>query len=1110
MALSNKQRIGNGLDELKQALLPYLTDVLLEYKDGPRAPEIRQAIQESEVRIKDEKVQWDIQALIRVMIKLWGPIFTHRFDRHDRSRMRSLIGEANDVRNRHAHDQPFSYDDTYRDLDTLSRVAEAIEAKEVTKSLKGMAKAVMRVQFAEDRRVEEKKIGKAMEGTPEASLKPWREIVTPHSDVGDGNFLESEFVADLHAVHTRAAGPEYGKPVEFFARTFLTAQLKDLLSKALTRIAGEGGSPVIELKTNFGGGKTHSLLALYHLFSEVDSTELAGMDEVLSEVGIDNAPAAKRVVIAGHQLGVNQPRKKGEGVTINTLWGELAWQLGGKEAYETIRTSDESGTHPGAEAIAQLLRDASPCLILIDEWVAYLRDTITKDRIAAGGFESNYGFAQALTEATKVVPGALVVASLPASKIEMGGERGEQAFEQLSNLFKRVATPWQSASTEDGYEIVRRRLFDSQIDFPNRDAVVKAFYELYSGNRAAFPSNCSEQDYKRKLEACYPIHPELFDKLDSVWSTLEKFQKTRGVLRFMAGVIAELWRREDRNLLIMPASVPLDDSKVLNVVTEVLPSGSNWTSVINADIDGQAATATSIDIEHKPLGRYSACRRVARTVFIGAAPTSGANRGVDDKHLLLGCTQPGENAEKFGDALRRLSDQATYLYRDSARSWFALQPSVTRLAKDRTADFKDSDSHEVMEEIERRLAKWQGKGVFPGVQIAKVPGDLPDDPQLRLVLLAPEHADTKAATDNPALGKAEELLTQAGNKPRTNRNALIFLAPESGQLSKLHENVATYLAWKSIDKDKESLELTNHDKAQVETKTKEFNTTCDTRLAEAWNRILVPTVKDPKSGAITWETIPCQTNADKVQAVFTKLKQKDLIYDEFNPFHLKRELENHLWGQKDHISTREVSDAFGAYLFFPRLAKDHLLEQAIQRAFSGEVLLCEYFGYAEGYDSDTGKYLGLCATQAPSFVSIGESLLVKPEVANQHATTAKGSTTTTGDDTGGDVIAGGDSSGITTTDRGGGGTGTGEITPPAPPTKHRFFGTVELDPDLPSKSLLDMMDEVITHLSAPHGSKIKLSLEIEATNDETGYDESTVRLVSENAKVKGFTNQDFE
>ena len=330
--------------------------------------------------------------------------------------------------------------------------------------------------------------------------------------------------------------------------------------------------------------------------------------------------------------------------------------------YALVADADRTGTSPGS-ALVDLFQRYSPCLVLIDEWVAYARQLYGVDGLPAGSFDAQFTFAQALAEAARAVEGALLVVSIPASDIEVGGEGGRAALERLKNVVGRMESSWRPASAEEGFEIVRRRLFDDlpAEAAPSRDAVVKAFGNLYRSQKAEFPSGCSEGGYERRLTAAYPIHPELFDRLYGEWSTLDKFQRTRGVLRLMAAVIHELWERNDSSLLIMPATIPIDAPAVSSELTRYLEEG--WTPVIESDIDGPNALPLRLDRENPNLGRYSATRRVSRTIYLGSAPTQqAANRGIDDRAIKLGCVQPGEAPATFGDALRRLTDQATYLY----------------------------------------------------------------------------------------------------------------------------------------------------------------------------------------------------------------------------------------------------------------------------------------------------------------------------------------------------------------------------------------------------------------------------------------------------------------
>ena len=202
------------------------------------------------------------------------------------------------------------------------------------------------------------------------------------------------------------------------------------------RLSGKGGDPVVELKTNFGGGKTHSLLALYHMVSGTSLQDLAGLDQLLTDIQMPDK--IYRAIFVGTKRGPMDTWVTEDGIEVKTIWGSLAWQLGGKDGCELVRSQDETGIAPGTDILGELFRKYSPCLILIDEWVAYLRQIYKQENLASGTFDSNLSFVQALTEAVKSAPGTLLVASLPASQIEVGGEGGQEALDRLEQSFSRV------------------------------------------------------------------------------------------------------------------------------------------------------------------------------------------------------------------------------------------------------------------------------------------------------------------------------------------------------------------------------------------------------------------------------------------------------------------------------------------------------------------------------------------------------------------------------------------------------------------------------------------------------------------------------------------------
>ena len=307
------------------------------------------------------------------------------------------------------------------------------------------------------------------------TIKPWREVAHPHKDVLEGTFKQSEFAADISQVHSGVAQPEYQDPEKFFARTFITEGMRLLLQSVAERLSGQGGDPVIQLQTAFGGGKTHTLLAVYHLASRhCPIDRLAGIPPILDAANITTLPKARVAVIDGIKVSPSIARKV-QGVTVNTLWGELAAQLLGAEGFALLAEADQAGTSPGKETLITLLQRAAPCVVLLDELVAYVRQFEPGKGYAGGTFESNITFIQALTEAFKSVPSAIMLASLPESETEAAGTQGQRALEVLEKYFGRVESVWKPVAAEEAFEIVRRRLFDSVGDAQQVTATARAF-----------------------------------------------------------------------------------------------------------------------------------------------------------------------------------------------------------------------------------------------------------------------------------------------------------------------------------------------------------------------------------------------------------------------------------------------------------------------------------------------------------------------------------------------------------------------------------------------------------------------------------------------------------
>lgn len=1097
MSMSNIERIGKLMDLLKEGLTPFVKrEMEAQYGESWMEEALRTLRKSADWGEREGEIHLDVHALMLLMWFQWKEVFSKTLGHAERS----FVSELRTVRNDWAHQKPFTTDDTYRALDSAYRLLTSISAPQA-REVDNMRQELLRVRFDEQARRRSKQASVApVEGQPASGLRPWREIVTPHPDVASGRYQQAEFAADLSQVHRGSGVPEYQDPKEFFNRTYLTEGLSHLLRNALLRLSGNGGDPVVELQTNFGGGKTHSMLALFHLFSGIPIAELRGVDTLMGEVGVSNLPAVRRAVLVGTALSPGMPIKQADGTEIKTMWGELAWQLGGREGYNLIAQADQQGVSPGSDALRRLFQQVGPSLILIDEWVAFVRQLYQKKELPVGSFDANLSFAHSLTEAVKQCNNVLLVASIPASDIEIGGEGGKEALERLRNIFGRMESMWRPASAIEGYEIVRRRLFQPIQDsdkYAARDAVVRAYADMYRNNPQDFPSACREGDYSRLLRDAYPIHPELFERLYGTWSSLDKFQRTRGVLRLMAAVIHVLWERNDSSLLIMPSSIPIDDAAVQSELTRYLDDP--WQPVIERDVDGPSSLPLQQDREYPNLGRLSASRRVTRTIYMGSAPAlHTSNPGIDDRSIKLGCTQPGESTAIFGDALRRLTDRATHLYVDGSRYWFSTQPSVTRLAQDRAASI---EKYVVWEELKKHLRAQRERGDFAGLHIApETSNDVPDEMYTRLVVLGPEYPHTMKNEESPARKQAQEILIKRGTGLRVYRNMLVFMVPDRARLEELEQSLRDYLAWKSISDEREELNLNAFQAGQAKTKCGQAEQNIKIRLSETYSILLVPT-QPSAQGDIVWEELRLQGNSALAVRASRKLLNEEHLITQMAATRLRLELDRYLWRDANHIGIKQLWEYMASYLYLPRLKEHNVLIEAVKDG-TAQLVLDDTFAYAEGFDEAKNRYLGLKKPgHSGTVIFNSNSLLVKPEVAvkqleeetipNTYPPSQGGQGTNL-------INNGGPSEPPPVQDE-----------PKGPSQPKRFYGTVKLDALRLNRDSEKIAGEILQHFTSLVGAEVEVTLEINVKLPE-GFPENVVRVISENCRSLQFTTQSFE
>ena len=982
---NNHVQVSQGFRILLGALAPYIArELKIEYGDDWWKTAVIDTLYDDQKRDLPLSGEWavlvdslDIARSLLLFDLHWQRVFRKKLSIDHRTWAKELVG----VRNKLAHlgGDDFTDDNTWRALDTMSRLCEQIDpegAEEIRVLLRtsryGSANGSTTVKESmtvSNAAVKVKKAG-ILRQTPISGLPSWRDVIEPHPDVAQGRYKKAEFAADLAQVARGEGAYEYRDPVEFFARTYVTEGMTGLLEQALRRVCGLDGEPVIQLKTAFGGGKTHSMLALYHMMrGRVSIDKIPSVKPVLERAGVNTLPKANVAVLVGTALDPTKSKRPSymPGITINTLWGEMAAQLaksaGNPALYDLVKESDKKGVSPGSETLKNLFDAAAPCLILMDELVAYAKKIYGASDLPAGTFDNFIAFIQEVTEAARASKNSLVVASIPESTIEIGGEAGRTALETIEHTFGRMESIWKPVAANEGFEVVRRRLF---LDCKNpnaRDAVCAAFSKMYNENETDFPIEARELEYKERMVSCYPIHPEVFDRLYKDWSTIERFQRTRGVLRLMAGVVYELWMGNDASLMIMPGSIPLDVPNVRDELTRHL--SDNWNGIVDKEVDGKDSIPYKTD-KNARYGRHLAARRIARTIMLGSAPTSReqATRGIESSRIRLGVVQPGEPIAVFNDALNILRNSLSFLYTNPSgdRFWYDSRPTLRKTAEDRATQVSSSD---VEYEIETRLRSLRKEAPFAGIHVCPASSlDVPDEQTARLVILRPSDEYKATNPNNAAMTAVKEILNNRGKTPRIYRNMLAFIAPDQDLMISLKQAVRHYLAWKSIKEDSEDLNLDAAQNRETKNNLNRANETVDARIKEAYCWLLVPYIdKNVDMKTIVWDTITIRGgNESIIQKAAKKMLQNEAIIEKWAPALLRMELDNILWRESDSIAIKKLWDYLCTYCYLPRLASENVLIDAIQAGVNST----EYFAIASGFDGT--RYIDLKFNQYVEFI----------------------------------------------------------------------------------------------------------------------------------------------
>lgn len=775
-----------------------------------------------------------------------------------------------------------------------------------------------------------------------STLRAWRQVVTPHEDIRRGRFDASVFAADLGEVLAGRGATDYRDPAAFFSKTFLTRGLTELMTGVMRRLAGhKDGEPVVQMQTPFGGGKTHTLLALYHLLN--DPSKVAGLEPVkrlLKEADLKTIPSARTACLVGTAVNVSSDR---------TLWGEMAYQLGGDSLYKMVEVNDKAKTAPGTDLLGKVLEKAGPCVILLDEILVYL---VKAEKVREGDWTlrgSTLTFLHELTIAVANNKNAVLVATLTSQAAEFLDIGAEKVYQSLEKVFGRVEKVKLPVEGMEIYEVIRRRLFEDLGDPDDHRRAVNAFCDKYRELGDDVSQAAKEPAYKQNMLAAYPFHPEFLTALYERWGTITEFERTRGVLRLLAYVISDLYNRKDNEALIQSCNVNLGASEIRAELVKY--AGSAFHAVVDSDIAGPDAKSPEID---RSLGseyaKESVSEKLAKAIFMYSFG-GGQQKGATVPQLRLAVLNPEMNPPFVTDALDRMAKRLWFLYSDSGLYRFEAKQNLNRTILDRE-EMVRSDTEKVKESARTKLNDMIGEAHFRVFRYPHESRDVADDPRLSLVVLDLHQVVGETAIPADTGKFISDIIKQHGQSFRKHANTVILLAPDQDRATEILEAATHLIALRGIDEDKVTKKrLTPEQLADLAGRLKDAEARLPAVLSQVYRHVVVATDKKAlRAFDMGVQTYDGRTTIS--DRVYNVLKDNDQLLERLDPALLIGKRWS-LWPDDEPmVNAKTLAGYFTQLTHLPMLAGAGVLPETIARGVE-RGLLAYALGEGETKEFDT-------------------------------------------------------------------------------------------------------------------------------------------------------------
>lgn len=767
-----------------------------------------------------------------------------------------------------------------------------------------------------------------------AKLKPWYKVVTPREDLREGKPLDaSEFAVNLEKVRLGTAPPDYRDPERFFEHTYLTETLCGLGAEVVRRLSGETTetSAVFNMATQFGGGKTHALTLFYHLARGGSKSSLwRDVSKILTRANIDSVPDnCATAVFVGSGFDSIKGRGGEDGTPMRkSPWGEIAFQIGGAEAFAIVAEHDEQFIEPKGDVIEAFLPKDRPCLILMDEIINYVstyRERAYHNKL--------YNFVLSLSEAVRGLKNIVLIVSIPASELSYT-DKDEADQQRFKNMLDRLGKAVLMSAEAETSEIIRRRLFEWDPRAVGRNgkvllntdaiAVCSEYAEWTMDHHQQIPQWFSIDHAREIFESTYPFHPAVLSVFERKWQEMPRFQQTRGILRLLALWVSDAYQKgfkgAQKDPIIGLGSAPLEDPTFRAAVFEQLGE-ARLEGALTTDICGKKEShAIRLDAEAVDTIKKARLHKKVATVIFFESNGGQTKNEATVPEIRLAVAEPELDIGNVETALEALTDACYYLATERNQYRFSLKENLNKRFADRRASVKDEDIEtRIREEIQKVFPATEGieRIFFPDKS-----GQIPDRPVISFIIMSPD----QSMQDAPKIQQTIETMTREyGKSARTYKSALIWIVAESA--SPIREEARKLIAWKDIDD--EGLNLDDAQRRQLDKNLKSARSALKESVWRTYKNVMLlgkdNTVRTIDLG------LPTSSSAESMcKFILLTLRQTNDVEKDVSPRFLVRN-----WPPAFiEWSTRAVRDAFFASPQFPRLLNAEVVKDTIARGVS--------------------------------------------------------------------------------------------------------------------------------------------------------------------------------